>query len=307
MIKILFKSLPFISIIFLGCSSKLPITWKERIINKKVKNLTLMYSEYGKKSNPTILFLHGFGESRHTWRFLVPKLTFNYHLIMLDLKGFGDSPKTKDEYYSVYDQAHLVSHFMKEKKLKNITLVGRSFGGGVSLVIALLQHDKLIEKRVKNMVLIDSMSYKQNLPSMLEELKIPIIGYLGIHLLSNRYIAEEAYKYSFYNNDLIPKESIRYSSNYLSYPRAKYAYLQTVNQLIPDDIDIMEKRFSKIDIPTLILWGRDDISINVNKAYKLHRDIKNSTLKIFNHAGHMLQEERPNLVVNSIEEFLSKM
>lgn len=54
MIKILFKSLPFISIIFLGCSSKLPITWKERIINKKVKNLTLMYSEYGKKSNPTI-------------------------------------------------------------------------------------------------------------------------------------------------------------------------------------------------------------------------------------------------------------
>lgn len=154
------------------------------------------------------------------------------------------------------------------------------------------------------MVLIDSMSYRQNLPSMLRDLKIPIIGYLGIHLLSNSYMAEEAYKYAFYNDDLIPKNSIKYNSTYLSYPRAKYAYLQTVNQLIPDDIERIEKRYSKIDIPTLILWGRDDISIHVDKAYRLHRDIKNSKIKVFNHAGHMLQEERPNLVVDAIEDFL---
>jgi len=307
MLKIIFKTLPFIFFIvtfFSACSVKVPITWEERILNKKVKKLSLVYSEYGKQENPTLLFLHGFGENRHTWRFLVPKLGMNYHLIMVDLKGFGDSPKTKDDYYSVYDQAYIVNEFIKERKLKNITLVGRSFGGGISLVLALLQKDKLIENRVKKLILIDTMSYKQNLPSMLRDLKTPILGYLGIHLLSNRYMAKEAYKYAFYNNDLIPKNSIKYSSIYLSFPQAKYAYLKTVNQLIPDDIERMEKRFSEITLPTLILWGKEDVAIRVDKAYRLHREIKNSSLKVFKHAGHMLQEEVPKLVNGAIIKFM---
>ncbi|SFV59347.1 Hydrolase, alpha/beta fold family [hydrothermal vent metagenome] len=309
MLKIILKTLPFIFfvlIFFTACSVKVPITWKERILDKKVKKLSLAYSEYGKKDKPTLLFLHGFGENRYTWRFLVPRLSMNYHLIMVDLKGFGDSPKTKDDYYSVYDQALIVNDFIKEKNLKNITLVGRSFGGGVSLVLALLQKDKLIEKRIDKMILIDTMSYKQNLPSMLRDLKRPVIGYLGIHLLSNRYMATEAYKYAFYNKKLIPKNSIKYSSIYLSFPKAKYAYLKTVNQLIPDDIDSIEKRFSEINIPTLILWGKNDVAIRVDKAYRLHRDIKNSSIKVFNHAGHMIQEEIPELVSSEIIKFMEE-
>ena len=307
MLRIIFKTLPYLFFIvtfFSACSVKVPITWEERILDKKVKKLSLVYSEYGKKDNPTLLFLHGFGENRHTWRFLVPKLGMNYHLIMVDLKGFGDSPKTKDDYYSVYDQAHIVNEFIKEKKLKNITLVGRSFGGGVSLVLALLQKDKLIEKRINKLILIDTMSYKQNLPSMLRDLKTPIIGYLGIHLLSNKYMAKEAYKYAFYNNDLIPKNSIKYSSIYLSFPQAKYAYLKTVNQLIPDDIERMEKRFSEITLPTLILWGKEDVAIRVGKAYRLHREMPNSSIKVFDHAGHMLQEEIPKGVNSEIIKFM---
>jgi len=307
MLKIIFKILPFIFFIgtfFSACSVKVPVTWEKRILEQKVKKLSLVYSEYGKQKNPTLLFLHGFGENRHTWRFLVPRLGVNYHLIMVDLKGFGDSPKTKDDYYSVYDQALLVHQFIEEKGLKNITLVGRSFGGGVSLVLALLQKDKVIEKRINKLILIDTMSYKQNLPSMLRDLKTPIMGYLGIHLLSNTYMAKEAYKYAFYNNDLIPKNSIKYSSIYLSFPHAKYAYLKTVNQLIPDDIERIEKRFSEITLPTLILWGKEDVAIRVDKAYRLHREMPNSSIKVFNHAGHMLQEEIPKRVNREIIKFM---
>jgi len=307
MLKIIFKTLPFLFFIvtlFSACSVKVPVTWKERILDKKVQKLSLVYSEYGNKDNPTILFLHGFGENRHTWRFLVPKLAIKYHLVMVDLKGFGDSPKTKDDYYSVYDQAYIINDFIKEQKLKNITLAGRSFGGGVALVVALLQEDKLIEKRVDKLILIDTMSYNQNLPSMLRDLKTPILGYLGIHLLSNDYMAKEAYRYAFYNNALIPKNSIKYSSIYLSFPYAKYAYLKTVNQLVPDDIKDIEKRFSEITLPTLILWGREDVAIRVDKAYRLHRAIKISSLKVFHHAGHMLQEEIPKRVNREIIKFM---
>ncbi len=293
--------LPFFLI---GCAQKTPITWEKRVIKSKVKPVELSYHEYGKENSETILFLHGFGESQHTWRFLLDDLSKEYHLITLDLKGFGESPKTEDSDYSVYDQAQLVQQFIKKHKLNNITIVGRSFGGGVALVLALMQEEKLIDNRIKKMVLINSMSYQQRLPSMMRILQKPIIGYLGIHLLSANWIATKAYQFSFSNNELIPQSSIRYAAQMLSLPLAKYAYLKTVNSIIPDDILKMQKRYKNIKIPTLILWGEDDVSIRIRMAYRLHRALPNSQLKILKGIGHMPQEEKPKVVIDAIRTFM---
>ncbi len=302
-----YKKLLFLLVyifIFIGCSQKIPITWEERILDSKIEHLPLYYDEYGDKSNKTILFLHGFGENHHTWRFLVPKLAANYHLIMLDLKGFGDSPKLKDKAYSVYDQALLVNEFIKREKLQDITLVGRSFGGGVALIMALMQEDELTDKNIEKLILINSMSYKQNLPSMMETLNQPIIGYLGIHLLDNEWIANEGYRFAFYDDSLIPKESVQATAAYLTFPLAKYAYLETVHELIPDDLSMIEKRYKEITLPTLILWGREDISISVNKAYRLKSELKHSKLKVLPFVGHMPQEEKPAIVSQEILKFM---
>lgn len=290
-----------------GCSITQPITWEKRILSSEANSsLPLVYSEYGNPNHQTLLFLHGFGESKETWRFMVPRLSQKYHLVLLDLKGFGESPKVDDDAYSIYDQAKVVAHFMKQKKYHNVTLVGRSFGGGVALVLALMQHDSVIEPLLSRLILINAVSYRQNLPSMLETLNQPIIGYLGIHLLSNDWIAEEAYRFAFYNNALIPKESVDYASYVLSTPLAKYVYLETVHQLIPEDIASMEKRYKEIDLKTLILWGKEDVSLHVNNAYKLHRDLKRSHLKIFKRVGHIPNEEAPQKVVNEILKFMKE-
>ena len=301
MLKIILKFIPLLFLI--GCSHK-PITWKNRVITNHSTSVSLAFSEYGKENKKTLLFLHGFGENRKTWRFLISSLGQNYHLIMLDLKGFGDSPANDDKAYSVYDQAHFVKDFMEEKNLQNVTVVGRSFGGGVSLVLALMQEDKLINTQIKNLILINSMAYKQRLPSMLRTLNQPIIGFLGIHLISNDWMAEEGYKLAFYDDSLISEESLKYTSEYLSRPLEKYAYLQTVDQLIPDDIAEMQKRYKEITLPTLILWGKEDLSIRVNMAQKLKKDLRNSTLKIFPHVGHMAQEEIPQKVSSEIHKFM---
>lgn len=300
------KNFLFIIILlfFSACATKIPVTWKERIVKSEAKSLPLVYDEYGAPQNKTLLFLHGFGESKETWRFLVPKLSQKYHLILLDLKGFGQSPKIEDHAYSVYDQAKAVASFIEEKKLNNLTIVGRSFGGGVALVLALMQKDKLIKERINRLILINSMAYKQNLPSMLETLNQPIIGYLGIHLISNNWMAEEAYEFAFYNNDLIPKESTSYAASILAMPLSKYVYLETVEQLIPEDIEKVEKRYKEITLPTLILWGKEDVSIRVYNAYKLHRDLINSQLKVFSKVGHIPNEEAPLRVVSEILKFM---
>lgn len=269
MMKMLFKSsfIIFLMYAFSGCATKVPVTWEARVVQSVQRNLSLAYSEYGNPQAKTLLFLHGFGENRHTWRFLVPELSKKYHLIVLDLKGFGDSPKAEDDYYSVYDQAQEVYHFMQTHHLEDVTLVGRSFGGGVALVLALMQNDHLIPKVVEKLILINSMAYRQRLPSMMDQLNQPVFGFLGIHLFRNHWIAKQAYRFSFHDKHLISKDSIDYAAKYLSFPLAKYAYIKTVNQLIPDDIAKMERRYRTIELPTLILWGKEDVSIPLRTAY----------------------------------------
>ena len=304
----MFKNIFFLLFVFIftACSVKQPVTWQERVLKQKDYNTDLVYTQYGNPKNETLLFLHGFGESKETWRFLVPRLSEKYHLVLLDLKGFGQSPKVEDDAYSVYDQANEVASFIKKKKLQEVTVVGRSFGGGVALVLALMQKDKLMAQNIKRLILINSMSYKQGLPSMLKTLNQPIIGYLGIHLMSNDWMAEEAYRFAFYNNDLIPKESTDYASYVLSTPLAKYVYLETVEQLIPDDINSIQRRYREIVLPTLILWGKEDVSIGVHNAYQLKRDLKNSKLVIFPRVGHMPNEEVPQKVVSEILNFMEE-
>ncbi len=298
------KFLLLIMVMFIGCATKNPVTWDSRVANSHIKPLNLAYDEYGKEHNKTILFIHGFGENRYTWRFIVKPLAKKYHIITIDLKGFGESPKTEDEDYSVYDQAKLVQEFIEKKGLKNLTLVGRSFGGGVALVLALMQERGVLKSKIDKLILIDTMSYKQNLPSMMWLLQKPIIGYLGIHLLSADTIAKEAYSYAFSNNNLIPKESVEQSAKMIDLPNAKYAYKQTVDYIIPDDIAKVQKEYRDIKIPTLIIWGRDDVSIPYRFGKRLHKDIKNSKLIILDGVGHMPQEEAPKKVIEAIEKFL---
>lgn len=293
-----------VTVFLLGCSAKNPITWEKRILHPKVEPMDLVYSEYGKEHSTSMVFLHGFGESKYTWRFLVEELSKKYHLYTVDLKGFGESPKTDDDSYSVYDQAILVQQFMTKHQILDATVVGRSFGGGVALVLALMQNENCMEKKIEKLVLINSMSYRQRLPSMLRDLKIPFLGFLGIHLFSNAWIVESGYKYAFFNDELIPKESLIHAQKMLSLPLAKSAYLKTVHCLIPDDIKEVEKKYKDIQLPTLILWGKNDVSIRVDMAKRLHKELPNSHLKIFQKTGHMPQEEKPKEVLKEIERFM---
>jgi len=294
----------FLLLFVVGCSAKKPITWQKRVLHTKIEPLDLVYKEYGKEHNQSIVFIHGFGESQYTWRFLVDDLSKKYHLYTIDLKGFGESPKSDDDDYSVYDQAILVQQFMQKHQIRNTTVVGRSFGGGVALVLALMQNENCMEKKIDKLILINSMSYKQKLPSMLRDLKTPMFGFLGIHLLSNSWIVESGYKYAFFNDDLIPKESLIHSQKMLSLPLAKSAYLKSVHCLIPDDIEDIEKKYKDILLPTLILWGEEDVSIHVDMAKRLHKELPNSHLKIFEDTGHMPQEEKPKEVIEEIEKFM---
>src|SRR5260221_434146 len=83
-----------------------------------------------------IIALHGLGGTLYSWHKLEDQFP-NHQLILLDLKGAGDSPKPHDKHYSIQDQADLILKLIYENDLKNLTVMGNSYGGAVSLFLTI--------------------------------------------------------------------------------------------------------------------------------------------------------------------------
>lgn len=291
--------------VLMGCSTVSPVTWKERIDNQpSLTDIDLHYQEKGQ--GDVMLLLHGFGESSFTWRYLFDDLAQKHHVIALDLKGFGQSPKPKDGRYSIYDQAMVVSQFIKKRQLKKVTLVGHSLGGGVALALTLLANKQPWDWQVERLIVLDAAAYQQALPSMLKQLKDPIIGNIGVYLVSPEFQARKAYEFSFYDNDKIPEEGVKESAKNFSRSGSRYVYLQSVKQLIPDDIKKVSDQYKTIEQPALVIWGFHDEVVSRRYARRLHADLQNGKLVLIRKVGHMPQEEAPEKVLALIHAFMEK-
>ena len=263
---------------------------------------TGLYCEmYG--SGDPIVFIHGLGASIYTWRKLKTPLEANNKLFLIDLKGFGKSPKPRDNHYSILEQADLVYQFILEKDLKNLTVVGNSYGGGVSLVVAIMLCEKQ-PGRLTKLVLLDSAGYDELLPWYVKLLRTPLLGCLVVHLMSNKSLARTVLKESYYDDKLITDEQVAEYAKPLGMKNGKYALLKTAKQAIPKDYEKLIAKYPTISVPTLIIWGNKDKVIPIKIGEKLDAAIPCSKLITIPDTGHVPQEETPDPTIALIKDFL---
>lgn len=263
---------------------------------------TGLYCEsYG--SGDPILALPGLGASIYTWRKMVAPLQKDHKLILVDLKGAGKSPKPHDNHYSIQEQADLIFQFIRELDLKNLTLMGNSYGGAVSLLVTLKLNEEKAN-RLSKLILIDSGGYNQDLPWHLKLLRTPILGWLALYLVPPRMNALTVLLYAYYNKCLITWRQVKAYAGPIGSPGGRYALLKTAQQAIPKNIDEIIAQYPNITVPTLILWGREDKVIPLKIGRKLDAAIPDSTLVIIEKAGHVPQEERAEETIPLVLKFL---
>jgi pimeloyl-ACP methyl ester carboxylesterase len=114
------------------------------------------------KGSPVVL-LHGVGASGDVWHPFIKQVRLagyqdDWHIIVPDLLGFGDSPKPQWNMYSVQDHARAVVATLKEQKIKRpVTIIGHSMGCLVATHVA-ATHPKL----VKQLLLYEPPLYADN-------------------------------------------------------------------------------------------------------------------------------------------------
>ena len=90
----------------------------------------IVYLEGG--HGETILMLHGFAANKDNWTRFAKLISPAYHVVALDLPGFGESTCLEDASYSIADQAKRLTQFADAIGLKKFHIVGNSMGGHIA-------------------------------------------------------------------------------------------------------------------------------------------------------------------------------
>ena len=93
----------------------------------QVDDQKVVYLEGGK--GQSILLLHGFAANKDNWIRFAKYLTNDYHVVIPDIPGFGESSRIQSESYSVENQMKRIDRFTEILKLEKFHLAGNSMGG----------------------------------------------------------------------------------------------------------------------------------------------------------------------------------
>jgi pimeloyl-ACP methyl ester carboxylesterase len=133
------------------------------------KGIKARYWTAGDKG-PVVLLIHGFGASVEIWQHNIGSLAKSFRVYAIDLVGFGRSDKPEGP-YNVSMITEFVDDFMKAAEIEKASLVGLSFGGGISLQYA-LQYPQKVEK----LVLVDSVGLGTKMNCLVRLMSLPYVG-----------------------------------------------------------------------------------------------------------------------------------
>jgi len=94
------------------------------------------YIERGDPSKPTLLLIHGFGASAYHWRYNVGALSDDFHVLAVDMLGFGWSDKPLADYSCGELWVSQMEDFLRRKGVGRAVVAGNSLGGYVALALA---------------------------------------------------------------------------------------------------------------------------------------------------------------------------
>jgi pimeloyl-ACP methyl ester carboxylesterase len=238
---------------------------------------------------PPVVLIHGFGESTFSWRYLIPALAPRHRVYAVDLKGFGHSPKPLDSAYSVRDQAKLILEFLERKGIIAPTLIGHSFGGGVAIVVSL----ELQSRGVKpaGIVLIDTIALPQRFPLFISLLRIPMLAEIATLLIPARLQARYGLRLAYFDRSKIPSSAEDAYAESLRQPGGRHAIIATARRIVPMDLPELVSQYPSMEVPTLVLWGREDEITPIDVGERLHGAIPQSVFRVIESSGHVPHEE----------------
>ena len=263
-----------------------------------IEDARVRYVDVNKEGKAPVVLVHGFAASLNTWGGIIPVLTAQGHrVIALDLKGFGWTDRPRGD-YSPEAQGELILGLLEHLEVKEpVAIVAHSWGSSVALATILQAPD-----RFRRLVLYDAWVYAEQLPTFFLWSRTAALGEVLFALF---YKEQPGIKISgaFYDKTIITEALVEDVEAQLDRPGTRAAALAAVRG---QRYELVQDRYSEVDQPTLLLWGREDQVTPLWVGEKLVRQLPNAELEVFGQCGHFPMIEAYHPSTDALAAFLAK-
>ena len=249
----------------------------------------------GNKNGPTIIFIHGFGASLHTWEEWSKELNTDFRVIRFDLPGFGLSGPDQKGDYSDDRTNQLLLEMMNQLKLKKINLVGNSIGGRIAWYFTAI-HPELVSK----LVLISPDGFES--PGMIYNKTPEVPSYMNvIEYVFPQFMFKQNLEFAYANKNVLTSALFERYYELALMPGNRRAMVDRMRQTILKDPNLYLK---DIYCPVLLIWGEKDAMIPIQNAQDYLNLMPQARLQKIPGIGHLPQEEDPQRSLPYLNDFL---
>jgi pimeloyl-ACP methyl ester carboxylesterase len=234
------------------------------------------YADTGGPGRPA-LFVHGVGTSSYLWRHVFGQLGDERRCVAVDLPLHGRTPAAADQDFSLPGLARFVADFCDALGLTGIDLVANDTGGAVAQVFAASHAERLHTLTLTNCEAHDNVPPKLLLPTIL----LARMGLLA-RLLPGRVrdIPKARKRFlggGYQDVTKVPEEVVASWVEPIRTRESARRFEHLLTSLRARDLLAAEPALSRLQVPTLIVWGTADMFFRPKWAYWLRDTIPGAT------------------------------
>lgn len=236
----------------------------------EINNLNIYYEVYNENNNTdkaSVLLLHGWGADHKYFLPIINTIKEKYKTFTLDLPGHGESDALIKS-FSVDDYKDIIIKFINAMSIKDIILIGHSYGGRIIIKI---NSEVNLPFNIEKNILIDSAGIKPK-TTLSKTIKITSykIGKFLLNLIPDKNKREERL------NELKKKFG---SSDYIN---ATPIMRETLVKSVNEDLSPLLKNMKE----TLLIWGDKDTATPLYDGEYMEKEINNAGLVVLKGTGH---------------------
>jgi len=255
-----------------------------------IRGVSVRYRRYGDPASPPLILLHGFANSLQTWRDFAPAAAKRFHVITVDMPGYGLSDKPVEFDYRNPAQGQFIADFIARLGLADAVIGGHSLGGAVAI------HTAMLSQRVVGVLLFNPGILSTGVPSATQHLFFPLQR-LSARQFGNRDFREQFLKASYLNPAIVTDQVV---DQVMAGSRMQ-GYLIGMSSLMDQYEEGTElPLLGKLRKPTLIVWGAADRNKPLAESEDLRQRLPNSRLVVIDNVGHYVHEEAPQAAAQAV-------
>jgi pimeloyl-ACP methyl ester carboxylesterase len=248
------------------------------------------YWQAGSQGSPVIL-LHGIGGSVLDWQANIAALAASHRVFAVDLLGYGLTEKPSEETFTVPRLAQFALDFLSTQAIPRAHFAGNSLGGRIALECAIMAPE-----RVASMVLVAPGGLARGgLLILFRIASVPVLGEMVTR--PSRAGVKMAWRLSFWQPSFVTEEFVDARFDLARLPGARAAFLKTLRSFVRlggfpiSQLNALHAALPTVNVPTLVIWGKQDKILSVAHAEVLRRLLPNVQIQLFDQCGHAPQIE----------------